>query len=112
MERGEIYRVNFGKAAGREQADERPAIVMQSGPPYDKIPTVLMVPATSKQHWLAYDQVFSVMPTTANGLGDCSVILVHQVRAVDVARIGERLGVMEPVHMDAIRTRLRRLLSL
>lgn len=95
LARGDVVWVTLpapAGAPGREQFGTRPAIVVQPATGYGALPTVLVVPVTSNRGTLRFPGTMPVAKSPANGLTADSVALVFQVRAIDRARIGDRLG--------------------
>jgi mRNA interferase MazF len=83
MKRGEVWRVRLPGGAGRAQAGERPAVIMQNEPYLSSLPTILMVPFTSKLATKRFGGTIIVQPDAQNGLTAPSVALVFQLSAQD-----------------------------
>jgi len=115
MDRGDIVRVELPRPAGtsgREQFGTRPAVVLQNAPDSTDLSTVLVVPLTSRLSAARFLGCFSVQPTNANGLDVASVVLTHQLRAIDRRRIQRVLGKLEGDHMATLESAIRGLLGL
>lgn len=86
MRRGEVYRFRVPKSVGHEQQGERFGVVVQAD---ELLPrSVVLVAPTSRSARPA-----SFRPEVEVG-GDSTRILVEQVGAVDVQRLGRRVGVL------------------
>ena len=84
MRRGEVYRFRVPKGMGHEQAGERFAVVVQAD---ELLPrSVVIVAPTSRSARPA-----SFRPEIDIG-GTVTRVLVEQLGAVDVQRLGKRLG--------------------
>jgi mRNA interferase MazF len=86
VRRGEVYRFRAPKGVGDEQQGERFGVVVQAD---ELLPrSVVLVAPTSRNARPA-----SFRPEVEVG-GDSSRVLVEQVGAVDVHRLGRRVGVL------------------
>lgn len=86
MRRGEVYRFRIPKGVGHEQQGERFGVVVQAD---EMLPrSVVLVAPTSRSARPA-----SFRPEVEVG-GDSTRVLVEQVGAVDVQRLGRRVGAL------------------
>jgi mRNA interferase MazF len=110
MLRGEVWMVFLPAApAGREQAGQRPAIIIQD-PGYGQAsPLVLVVPLTSQSGAARFPATVTILPTAANGLSAPSIAMVFQTRALDRARFIRRLGALSDADLAAVLLKLNRL---
>jgi mRNA interferase MazF len=92
MRKGEIWRVRLPVAVGHKQAGERPAVIVQNNSVTSSLPTVLVVPFTSKLKATRFPGTLVVQPDGANGLTLPSVALVFQLGAQDKDDLLEHLG--------------------
>ena len=84
MQRGEVYRFRVPKGVGHEQAGERFGVVVQAD---ELLPrSVVLVAPTSRSARAA-----SFRPEIVVS-GDQTRVLVEQLGAVDVQRLGRRVG--------------------
>src|SRR5436190_21545001 len=109
MTLGDVYWVDLPDRGGREQRGRRPAIIWQDDAASPNLPTVLLIPLTSRLDAQRFAATFLVQPTNSNGLSVASVALVFQLGAADIRRIGARLGRLDPTDLDTIRTIARNL---
>jgi mRNA interferase MazF len=113
IQRGEVYAVDLEPVQGSEANKRRPAVVV-SNDAANSIArergrgVVTVVPVTSNVERVRTFQVLLLAVDT--GLRVDSKAQAEQIRAVDVSRLGERLGVLPPDTLrrleDAIRIHL------
>ncbi len=84
MRRGEVYRFRVPKSTGHEQAGERFAVVVQADELLSR--SVVIVAPTSRSARPA-----SFRPEIEVG-GALTRVLVEQLGAVDIQRLGKRVG--------------------
>ena len=92
MDIGDIYTVEIPSSDGHEQAGVRPAIIVQAPQFENQLPTVLIVPLTSRLVAQAFPGTFLIHPDSENGLTITSVALVFQLRAIDKRRLRRMIG--------------------
>lgn len=94
MQRGDVYRFKVPKGVGHEQQGERYGVIVQSD---------LMLPRS----------VVVVAPTTRSGTpasfrpeveiaGELTRVLVEQLGAVDIQRLGRRIGRLTETEMWSV----------
>ena len=104
MRRGEVYRFRIPKGLGHEQQGERYGVVVQAD---ELLPrSVVLVAPTSRRARAA-----SFRPEVVVA-GDETRVLVEKVGAVDVQRLGKRVGRLEAAEMWAIDEALMTVLGL
>jgi len=108
IHRGEIYFVNLNPANGREQAGERPVLVL-SIDAINKLPLVITVVVGTKGENISRDYPTNVrVLPTESGLQMETVFLCFQIRSLDPKRFPEKPsgkvadGVMEKIE-NAVR---------
>lgn len=94
MQRGEIYRFRVPKAVGHEQQGERYGVVVQSDVMLPR--SVVVVAPTSRSAKRA-----SFRPEVEVG-GVLTRVLVEQLGAVDVQRLGRRVGMLTAAEMWSV----------
>lgn len=102
MNPGDVHWVEFPAGAGRAQAGRRPAIIVQAAAASARLPTVLLIPLTTRQDALRFPGTVLVEPDPVNGLRRASVALVFQLTALDSRFVGARLGRISPGVLAAI----------
>jgi len=89
---GEVYLVEIPAMGGHEQAGYRPAIIFQSEQRLEELPTILIIPMTSKTKAVAFPYTLLIKPDQENHLSSPSVALVFQLRAIDQRRLKHKIG--------------------
>lgn len=112
MEIGDVYTVEIPPSNGHEQAGARPAIIAQAPKFGDRLPTVLIVPLTSRLTAQSFPGTFLVQPDSDNNLNTTSVALVFQLRAIDKRRIKRRLGRLNAAHLTELHEQMKALLQI
>lgn len=99
---------------GHEQEGVLPAVVLGVPPEPVRFGVVLVAPVTtSTGQWARRNPVlYPRLPPGAAGLRRPSIVLLDQVRAIDLRRTVEYLGTLAPAELEVIRRGLRRLLHL
>jgi mRNA interferase MazF len=92
MTHRELYWVDLPDRRGREQRGRRPAVIWQDTTALAGLPTVLVVPLTSRLDAVRFPGTLGIDPSPANGITVPSVALVFQLGACDVRRLGQKLG--------------------
>ena len=105
MKYGEIRLPDRG---GHEQRGLRPAIIWRDTTAFPHLPTVLVIPLTSKQDSLRFGAALLLQPTATNGLTTASVAMVFQMGASDVRRIENRLGEVDPQDLTRLQDLVRK----
>lgn len=110
MKKGEVWRVRMPVDAGRAQAGERPAIIMQNEPYLTALPTILIIPFTSNLATSRFGGTLVVQPTGGNGLFTPSVALVFQLSAQDRRNVLYRLGDLDANTLGLVEALVQKLL--
>jgi mRNA-degrading endonuclease toxin of MazEF toxin-antitoxin module len=111
MQDGEIYFVEIPVSGGHEQAGLRPAIIVQAAG-LETIPTVLIIPLTSKQKAADFPFTFLIEPDRNNNLDVDSVVLVFQLRAIDKRRIKSKIGKLSRAKLQLLKQMLKDIMGL
>ena len=105
MTRGEIYLCDFGNPIGYEPGFRRPAVVVLPEQ-LNQHGVAIVLPVTrTRLGYPTHVEVESVLPVT-------SYIQCELVRSVSTQRLLRKVGELGVVHLAAVETVLRRLLSL
>jgi mRNA interferase MazF len=107
---GEVWTVDFSPTRGREQAGQRPGLVV-SNDAFNHGPAEMCVvlPITSKAKGIPLH--VEVAPPNG-GLTMKSYIKCDDIRAVSKERFGKKIGVVTEQTMQTVAERLRYLLNL
>ena len=111
MEAGDIYLVEIPPSGGHEQTGLRPAIVVQAVDS-EKLPTVLIVPLTSKLKGADFPFTFLIKPDPLNNLDVILVALVFQLRAIDKRRLKSKIGKLEKAKLELLKQNLKEIMGL
>jgi mRNA interferase MazF len=111
MQAGDIYLVEIPPSGGREQTGLRPAIIAQTVDP-ERLPTILIVPLTSKVKAADFPFTLSVEPDPLNNLDAVSVALIFQLRAIDKRRVKNKIGKVTETKLLVLKEELRRIMGL
>ncbi len=111
MKFGDIYLVEIPLSSGHEQAGLRPAIIVQEIG-VEKMPTVLIVPLTSKLKAKDFPFALVIEPDQSNNLDAVSVILVFQIRAIDKKRLQKKIGRIGQAEIDLLKRNLKEIMGL
>lgn len=112
MEIGDVYSVEIPASDGHEQAGTRPAIIAQAPQFGDRLPTVLIVPLTSRLTAQSFPGTFLIQPDSDNSLNMASVALVFQLRAIDKRRVRRRLGRLSASDLSQVHDQMKALLQI
>ena len=112
MNPGDICWMTPPPAGGHVQQGRRPGIVWQDAVAFPNLPTVLMIPLTSRQAALRFGAGHLIQPTPRNGLSVPSVALVFQLAAVDRQDVGTKIGELDDPDRLALQDLTRRVTGL
>ncbi len=101
VQRGEVWLANLNPIRGSEQAGIRPVLVLQNDVINRFTTTVLAIPLTTNLRRAALPSSVQV-PAGEGGLESASVVLCHQIRALDKTRLQRQLGAISPATMTAV----------
>lgn len=104
LKRGDVHAARFGKARGRVQAGDRPAVIVQA-------------------HGMAHWSTVLVAPLSTSALrssfrppldlaGRETVVLADQVQPLDADRLGKRLGSLSADQMIEVDVALKKVFGL
>lgn len=110
MQRGDVHLVSFDPAAGSEAGKTRPAVLVSNDGANRSASrlgrgVLTVVPLTSNTTRVYPFQL--LIRAGAGGLSRDSKAQAEQVRAVDVSRLGDRLGTLPGELMAELDERLR-----
>src|SRR5215204_4836566 len=102
MHRGEVWRVRMAFTGGHTQAGLRPAVILQHDRHTAIVPTVLVVPFTSRLKTQTFPGTLVVHPDGRNGLTVPSVALGFQLTVLDQRDVLNYLGTLDPATLDHV----------
>jgi mRNA interferase MazF len=103
VKRGEIWYAELNPIRGSEQAGARPVLVVQNDVVNQFTTTVLAIPLTTNLRRAALPSCVQVA-AGEGGLTADSVLLCHQLRALDKSRLRDKLGEVSEETMISIET--------
>jgi len=116
LEPGDVLLVNLPSHVppGHEQQGRRPVVVVGIPPEPVRFGVVLVAPlTTSTGAWAQKNPtIYPQLPAGAGGLDRPSIVLLDQVRALDLQRVVMYLGTLPPTDLEKIREGLRAILRL
>lgn len=114
MKRGDVVWVDLGKppgGAGREQAGDRPGVVVSEGDADAGNPMVTLVPLTCKTSARRFPHTLdNIVPSSVNGLNCNSVALIFQMRSLDKKRVRNVAGQLEDHYLEQIEEKIKSML--
>ncbi|MCX9011782.1 MAG: type II toxin-antitoxin system PemK/MazF family toxin [Candidatus Methanoperedens sp.] len=78
----------------------------------EKLPTVLIVPLTSKLGAAGFPFTFTIKPDQSNNLEVDSVALVFQLRAIDKRRLKNKIGRIGQAKLKLLKQNLKEIMGL
>lgn len=109
MTYADIHWATLPDRAGHEQHGRRPVIIWQDTVTFPGLPTILVIPLTSRLDTLRFAATVLVSPSALNGLATPLIALVFQLGACDVRRIDGRIGRLDDPDLLRIQDLARRL---
>jgi len=110
MKLGDIYLVDLPQIGGHEQMGKRPAIILQEDE-YG-LPTVLIVPLTTKMKALDFAGTILIKPDDRNHLDRESIALAFQLRAIDRKRLSKKIGKLRVDQITKLQSLIKELLGI
>ena len=104
MTRGDIYRVRLPAARGREQRGPRYGVIVQ-GDALLGLATAIIAPTSRSA-------AYATFRPEVNVAGESTRVLVEQLRAVDLRRLDEHVGRLQPDEQRAVDEALELVLGL
>jgi mRNA interferase MazF len=97
--RGEIRWADLNPARGREQAGQRPVLILSQDIFNDRSGTVIAVALTSQPQQAGFPLTLELQ---AKGLPKKSWAKISQIRTLAVERIGQRIGKVSPEELAQV----------
>ncbi len=104
--RGDIFIVDLSPVVGSEQGGERPSLVVQNNTG-NKYSTTIIVAAISSKIKKPKLPTHIAIKAGEFGLLKDSVVMLEQVRTVDIKRVVHKLGKADPEFMKKVDKALR-----
>jgi mRNA interferase MazF len=109
-QRGDVVWIRIGskEAAGHEQKENRPAIVVQNDISNKNLTTTIVIPLTDAANIRKLGPNHVLIKKGAGNLAKDSIALCHQITTVDVAkRVLARIGCLDKKIMSEIGTAMK-----
>lgn len=97
--RGEIRWADLSTGHGREQSGERPVLIVSHNVFNERSGTVIALALTSQEQKARFPLTHEL---TRSKLPKRSWVKISQIRTLSTARIGRKLGTVDPEEMDHI----------
>ncbi len=102
----DIYWIDLGVPIGHEQGLDRPAIIIR----YINGICIAIPMTTTTRDLSRFTFTLTITHTDKTNLGKDGVALTFQIRAIDMQRIKNRIGELEPHQIAAIKAQMKELL--
>ena len=107
MNRGEIWLSARPSNSGHVQQGVHPALIVIKSTSH----LVTVVPITSSLNAARFQHAVTVEPTPMNGLARKSVLLVHQMGALDTSFLIKKIGVLDNNTLQEVMNEVRAFLE-
>ncbi len=97
--RGEVYLVSFDPTVGAEIKKTRPALILQNDVANRYSPITIVAAITSQLEDRLYPSEV-IVRKPEGGLKTDSVVLLNQIRSIDMRRLIRRLGALKSTTMN------------
>ena len=98
---GDIWLVDLNDSiVGHEQRGKRPAIILAI---HQETYLVEVVPLTSKLEASRFPFSYRIRRSFSNGLSSDSVAMIFQLRSISFKRLSKKIGMLEALHLKAIK---------
>jgi len=97
--RGDVYWADLNPARGQEQAGLRPVVIISQDVFNERSGTVIAMAITSQAQRAGFPLTHKL---SSGGLPKESWVKISQVRTLSTARLGDRIGKLEPEEMAVL----------
>ena len=115
LARGDVILVKFPshQPRGREQEGQRPAVIVGIPQGTVRYPVILVAPLTTQLGDWAIENptLYPRLESGIGGLSRTSIVLIDQLRTVDVRRVVTYLGTLPEEQLRIITTGLKQILE-
>ena len=112
MKTGDLYLVNLDPTMGDEMRKARPVVVLNPGHE-KKLRLAIVAPVTSwKARWETHPFFLTIDPEARHGLEKKSTVDCFQLRALSHGRFVRKLGSLNRLEMDHIRSSVALILGI
>lgn len=111
IKRGEIWTTDLRPGRGFEASKKRPGLVISANSINTHSPIVIIIPISSQVSQMIGPERI-LLPKKDTGLEKESLLLVYQLRAIDTARLGKRIGNISKNTLQEVEEALKLILNL
>jgi mRNA interferase MazF len=109
----DIWTADLNPAVGSEPGKSRPIVILQSDILHEAGHSSTIACAVSSQPRKGFSLIrITVVPDASNGLKKRSYILADQIHALDLSRLGERIGRLNSESILMLKESLKAILSI
>ncbi|MBN1494337.1 type II toxin-antitoxin system PemK/MazF family toxin [Candidatus Peregrinibacteria bacterium] len=105
ISQGTIYLADLNPIKGHEQAGKRPVVVLQNNILNKNLNTVIIAPLTKNLNAKGLLTTYYLSSKTTKLKYD-SVVLLHQIRAIDITRLKQKIVALSTYDFASIREQL------
>lgn len=109
--RSEIWISDLRLSMGREIGKKRPSLVVSSGSINQASPLVIVIPISLQILAITSPEKI-LLPAAKTGLSKASVLIIHQIRAIDKSRLIKKIGLLSKDKMIEVEDALKLVLGL
>ena len=106
IHRGDIFYANLGKNSGSEQLGVRPVLIIQNNIGNIHSSTTIISPISTRKKTKVKLPTHIDITNTKN-IRKNSIVLLEQIRVIDIKRLRKYIGVVEPNDMKKIDKAIR-----
>jgi len=106
--RGDVVWADLNPTKGNEQAGERPVLVLSNDVFNDRSGTVIAMALTSQEQKAGFPLTYSL---PMKNLPKKSWVKISQIRTLSTARLGKKIGRIDPEDLDQIIEGLNEIIS-
>jgi len=104
---GDIFIIDFSLNSKRSEIKKsRPGVVFQNDEVTNQVKTVIVLPFTSNLKRKGLPYALFIPKSKENGLEKDSIILCHQIRAVDKTRLNKKIGRLNDKQISELELKL------
>ena len=101
IKKGDLYFADLSPVMGSEQGGIRPVLVVQNDVGNKFSPTIIVAAITSRRNKADLPTHVEI-EADGNGLSKNSVILLEQLRTIDIRRLKERIGTIDKTRIPEV----------
>jgi mRNA interferase MazF len=107
MDRGDLYTAQLDTGIGSEPAGTRPVLLVSTSAFNHRMQVITALPLTRHDEGMRVYPNEAIIRRANTGLSRDSIALAHQIRALDKARLGQRIGAVDATTLSRVDEALR-----